>query len=244
VRENVRIAAKRAAKRASRPYSEFPEFPRVSALIPQRDSGKPPEGPIGACVPEHDADSAVFTKDARRKVTLALLRWKPRPSEEKLEAILSDLTTPMLTAKFALADGAPVEVIRLRKRLEGIEGLAKRLRRYLEALAPVEGQIALADLMRLQGARSPRELARELAILEHAAAKVRPGPQTVGHPKAGTGATRYLAGQIAGVLEKHGIHASAASGSIYEEIVRATWRCVDASAPPANMTRFLRSILR
>ena len=135
-------------------------------------------------MPEHDADSAVFFKDARRKVTLALLRWRPRPSEEKLEAILSDLTMPMLTAKFALAEGAPGEVIRLRKRLEGIEGLAKRLRRYLEALAPVEGQIALADLMRLQGARYPRELARELAILEHAAAKVRPGPQTVGHPKA------------------------------------------------------------
>src|SRR6267142_6250925 len=45
VRENVRIAAKRAAKRVSRPYSLFPEFPRFLPRIPQRYSRHSPTWP-------------------------------------------------------------------------------------------------------------------------------------------------------------------------------------------------------
>lgn len=177
-------------------------------------------------------------------MTRALQRWKPRPSEETLGSILNGLEEPILNAKFALKESATFEVKQYRRRLERIRLRAKQLRRDLEGLAPLEAQIPLGDLLRYLDAHSPREIAQDLAKLEQAAEDVRPGRQTVGHPKAGTTATRYLASQVAAILDKHGIRASSASGSIWEAIVRATWTCVADSPPPNNMTRFLGSIPR
>src|SRR5262249_25414328 len=189
------------------------EIPRVLPRIPQRLSqlsednlSAPP--PTGALIPEWDADS-VFTKNTRRDVIRELQRWKPRPSEETLEAIIKDLTMAILNAKYAFAEAAPTEVSGLRTHLARIEGLAKRLRRDLDALRPVPGQLTLDEFMRIldECCPPPRELAHHLKTLELAAKKIRPGPQTIGHPKAGTIKTRYLAAQARTILQKHGIRA-------------------------------------
>jgi hypothetical protein len=247
VRENVRITAKKAAKRAEGLSAAFPEFPRALPLIPQRYSQRSRREDLPAVAGVlAEPDPLVFTKKARELVSKELRRWRrPRLSEETLKIILGDLSTPIYEAKYVFTSALPPEVTSLRKRLDAIAELAPRLRNYLEALGPVEGQIGLGDVMHIldEQCPHPRDLARYLQTLELAAKKVRPGRQTVGHPKAGTIGTRYLAGQIAGLLEKHRIPASATPGSIYEGVVSATWPCVDESTPPKNMTRFLRSIL-
>jgi hypothetical protein len=84
---------------------------------------------------------------------------------------------------------------------------------------------------------------RHLASYALAAKKVRPGPRTVGRSKAGTAKTRHLAHRIKVRLEKLGIRPSAGRASVFEVIVCATWPCVEESAPPRSMTRFLRFIL-
>jgi hypothetical protein len=246
VRENVRSTAKKAAKRVSDYSSAFPEVPRVLPPIPQRYSQRSRREDLPAVTGVvAEPDPLVFTKKARELVSSELRRWRrPRLSEETLKIILSELITPIYEARFVFTSAPPPEVTSLRKRLDAIAEFAPRLRNYLEALGHVEGQIGLGDVMHIldEQCPHPRDLSRYLQTLGLAAKKVRPGRQKVGRPKAGTIGHRYLAGQIAGLLEKHRIPASATPGSIYEGVVRATWPCVDDSTPPKDMTRFLRSI--
>jgi hypothetical protein len=245
VRENVRIPAKTAAKRARGPSVTFPEIPPGLPPIPQRYSQHPE--PTGALLPE--PPQSVFTPEARKTVAEALrhIRRPRRLPEDTIRTFLGDLTDDIHVAKFAIETAPVLETVKLRKVLARIAELAPQLRNNLEALTrqPIEGQIPLADLVRLldRDCPPPRELARHLVTYALAAKKIRPGPRSASRPRAGTATTRHLAHRIKGRLEKHDVRLSAEPGSLFDVIVRATWPCVEVSAPPANMTRFLRFIL-
>jgi hypothetical protein len=241
VGENVRIPAKRAAKRVRGPSSTFPEILRGSPTISQRYSQRSP-GPTGMLIPDRP-----FPPALRRDLEKVLRRVRPRLDASAMARIIHQLreADDVVTVLRASLDPASIGGM-----LDALSRAATPFRRALEATI-AHGLLDDAKARLRYASDLERRLLEGLDMLAELTAAARPKKRRPkgGHPEVGAGlalgvqviAPRWFAAQVAAVLRDHGAQPSQHLDGWFADLLRMLWpHVLRSELPSGDIRRLLR----